>query len=209
MADQSSRQKINLFWDEQDMCRNCWGGGSATVSPEAQDGSQNINWIHAYQASYTAPLTSKILVRSRFWRRQPQLRQPARRVRPLDRPHRRTGGFDSGPGVSIDVLGPGALVHAALPRLALVRHRRAEPEGRLSRPINNVSTRNYQRGDGLQYRFSNGVPNQITMLLNDFTEKARVRNIGIFAQDRWTIRRVTLEGGMRYENAEEQLDPSR
>ena len=23
----SSRQKINLFWDEQDMCRNCWGGG--------------------------------------------------------------------------------------------------------------------------------------------------------------------------------------
>ena len=50
-----SRQKLNLFWDEQDMCRNCSGGGSATTSPEAQDGSQNINYIHAYQASYTAP----------------------------------------------------------------------------------------------------------------------------------------------------------
>ena len=69
--------------------------------------------------------------RSRLWRRQPQLRQPARRVRPLHRPHGRTGGSDSKPGVSIHVLGPGALVHATVPRVALVRHRPAEPEGRL------------------------------------------------------------------------------
>ena len=127
----SSRQKLNLFWDEQDMCRNCWGGGSATTSPEAQDGSQNINWIHAYQASYSAPSDQPDPRRSRLWRRQPQLRQPPRRVRPLHRPHRRTGGSDCQPGVSIDVLGPGAIVHAALPRGALVRHRPAEPQGRL------------------------------------------------------------------------------
>ena len=79
---------------------------------------------------------------------------------------------------------------------------------------NNISTRNYQRGDWLQYRFSNGVPNQITMLLNDFTEEARVQNIGIFAQDRWTISRFTLQGGIRYENAssrspEQVIGPSR
>ena len=79
---------------------------------------------------------------------------------------------------------------------------------------NNISTRNYQRGDSLQYRFSNGVPNQITMLLSDFTEEARVRNIGFFAQDRWTVKRFTLQGGIRYENAssgspEQQIGPSR
>jgi hypothetical protein len=79
---------------------------------------------------------------------------------------------------------------------------------------NNISTRNYQRGDSLQYRFNNGVPNQITMLLSDFTEEARVQNIGIFAQDRWTVRRFTLQGGIRYENAssrspEQQIGPSR
>src|SRR4029434_8774647 len=78
---------------------------------------------------------------------------------------------------------------------------------------NNISTRNYQRGDSLQYRLSNGVPNQITELLSDFTEKARVRNIGIFAQDRWTVRRFTLQGGIRYENAssrslEQQIGPA-
>ena len=58
----SQRQKINFFWDEQDMCRNCTGGGSATTSPEAQDGSQNINYIRAYQAAYTAPLSDRLLI---------------------------------------------------------------------------------------------------------------------------------------------------
>ena len=62
----SLRQKLNLFWDEQDMCRNCTGGGSATTSPEAQDGSQNINYIRAYQASYTAPLSDRLLVEAGF-----------------------------------------------------------------------------------------------------------------------------------------------
>jgi len=72
----SSRQKLNLFWDEQHMCRNCWGGGSATTSPEAQDGSQNINFIHAYQASYTAPLTSKILLEAGFGAVNPSYGNP-------------------------------------------------------------------------------------------------------------------------------------
>ena len=62
----SQRQKLNLFWDEQDMCRNCTGGGSATTSPEAQDGSQNINYIRAYQAAYTAPLSDRLLIEAGF-----------------------------------------------------------------------------------------------------------------------------------------------
>src|SRR6476620_10380603 len=50
---------------------------------------------------------------------------------------------------------------------------------------NNISNRNYQRGDSLQYRFSNGVPKQFT-----------------------------LQGGIRYENAssgspEQVIGPSR
>jgi hypothetical protein len=58
------------------------------------------------------------------------------------------------------------------------------------------------------------VPNQLTMLLSDFTEEAHVRNIGIFAQDRWTLKRFTLQGGIRYENAssgspEQTIGPSR
>ena len=213
VADQSSRQKLNLFWDEQDMCRNCWGGGSATTSPEAQDGSQNINWIHAYQASYTAPLTSQLLVEAGFGAVNPSYGNPR-------------DGFDRSIVRTVEQAGP--IPNLAYRSMFWDQVRSFTPRYRAAlsyvtgpqnlkvgfETYNNVSTRNYQRGDGLQYRFSGGVPNQLTMLLNDFTEKARVRNIGIFAQNRWTIRRITLEGGVRYENAkssspEQVIGPSR
>ena len=209
----SPRQKLNLFWDEQHMCRNCWGGGSATTSPEAQDGSQNINFIHAYQASYSAPLTSKVLLEAGFGAVNPSYGNPR-------------DGFNRSIVRTVEQAGP-------IPGLAYrsmfwdqVRSFTPRYRAALSyvtgaqnvkfgiETINNWSTRNYQRGEGLQYRLNNGVPNQLTMLLNDFTETANVRNMGIFAQNRWTIRRFTLEGGIRYDNAvsrspEQVIGPSR
>jgi hypothetical protein len=209
----SARQKLNLFWDEQHMCRNCWGGGSATTSPEAQDGSQNINFIHAYQASYTAPLTSRILVDAGFGAVNPSYGNPR-------------DGFDR--SIVRTVEQAGAIPNLAYRSMFWDQVRSFTPRYRAAlsyvtgaqnlkfgfETYNNISTRNYQRGTGLQYRLNNGVPNQLTMLLNDFTENARVRNVGIFAQNRWTIRRVTLEGGVRYENAvsnspEQVIGPSR
>jgi hypothetical protein len=209
----SPRQKINLFWDEQSMCRNCWGGGSATTSPEAQDGSQNVNWIHAYQASYAAPLTSKILVEAGFGAVNPSYGNPRE-------------GFDR--SIVRVVEQAGSIPNLAYRSMFWDQVRSYTPRYRASlsyvtgaqnvkfgfETYNNRSIRDYQRGDGLQYRFNNGVPNQLTMLLNDFTEQAFVRNTGLFAQNRWTVKRFTLQGGIRYENAassspEQVIGPSR
>jgi len=60
-------------------------------------------------------------------------------------------------------------------------------------------TRTYS-GSDLQYRFNNGVPNQIT----EFATPYEIHNIldhdlGIFAQDKWTISRLTLTGGVRFD----------
>jgi hypothetical protein len=216
----SQRQKINFFWDEQDMCRNCTGGGSATTSPEAQDGSQNINYIRAYQAAYTAPLSDRLLIEAGFGAVVPDYGNPKE-------------GFDRSMVRVVDQIGNFPNMTAPIPNIAYrsmfwdqVHSFAPRYRGSLSyvtgaqnmkvgiETYNNISNRNYQRGDSLQYRLSNGVPNQITMLLNDFTEKAHVRNIGIFAQDRWTLGRFTLQGGIRYENAssrspEQQIGPSR
>ncbi len=209
----SARQKLNLFWDEQDMCRNCSGGGSATTSPEAQDGSQNVNWIRAYQAAYTAPLTSQILLEGGFGAVAPSYGNPRE-------------GFDRSMVRVVEQSGtiPNLAyrsmfwdqVHSFTPRYRASLSYVTGPQNLKVgfETYHNVSRRNYQRGDSLQYRFNNGVPNQLTMLLNDFTERAQVRNIGIFAQDRWTIGRVTLQGGVRYETAtsgspEQVIGPSR
>ena len=196
----SQRQKINFFWDEQDMCRNCTGGGSATTSPEAQDGSQNINYIRAYQAAYTAPLSDRLLIEAGVGAVVPDYGNPR-------------DGFDRSIVRVVDQVGNFPNMIAPIPNIAYrsmfwdqvhsfaprYRASLAYVTGAQNMKVgietyNNISTRNYQRGDSLQYRFSNGVPNQITMLLSDFTEEARVQNIGIFAQDRWTVQEVHAAG---------------
>ena len=45
------------------------------------------------------------------------------------------------------------------------------------------------------YRFNNGVPNQITMRASPVTRSDDMQaELGIFAQDRWTIKRLTVNG---------------
>lgn len=50
------------------------------------------------------------------------------------------------------------------------------------------------------YRFNNGVPNQITMLARPYPLDAEIQhNLGVYAQDRWTINNLTLSYGLRYD----------
>ena len=55
------------------------------------------------------------------------------------------------------------------------------------------------------YRFAgispgNAVPNQVTLFATPWSEEERTRpNLGVFAQDRWTMNRLTLNLGLRFE----------
>jgi hypothetical protein len=50
------------------------------------------------------------------------------------------------------------------------------------------------------YRFNNGIPNQITMYGTPITSAQQVNGeIGIYAQDRWTFKRLTANLGVRYD----------
>lgn len=52
----------------------------------------------------------------------------------------------------------------------------------------------------VNYRFRNGVPNQITQFATPFTEKGRILpDLGLFAQDQWTVKRFTLNYGVRFD----------
>jgi hypothetical protein len=51
------------------------------------------------------------------------------------------------------------------------------------------------------YRFNNGVPNQITMNATPFIQLAKLdHDMGAYAQDRWTIKRATVSYGVRYDH---------
>ncbi|MEQ1907593.1 MAG: carboxypeptidase regulatory-like domain-containing protein [Vicinamibacterales bacterium] len=58
----------------------------------------------------------------------------------------------------------------------------------------------YDIGIPYRYRFLNGVPNQITQWATPWTAKSDQRHdMGIFAQDKWTIDRMTLTGAVRFD----------
>jgi hypothetical protein len=50
------------------------------------------------------------------------------------------------------------------------------------------------------YRFNNGIPNQITEYGTPFGYQDNLKaELGIYAQDKWTVRRLTLTGGVRFD----------
>jgi hypothetical protein len=51
----------------------------------------------------------------------------------------------------------------------------------------------------IQYRFNNLVPNQLTLHARPFRNITHIRDHGLFVQDRWTVSRLTVTGGLRYD----------
>jgi hypothetical protein len=54
------------------------------------------------------------------------------------------------------------------------------------------------QGD-LEYQFLNGVPTSLTQWATPYRIKNRAREIGLFVQDQWTRRRLTLHYGLRFD----------
>jgi hypothetical protein len=53
-------------------------------------------------------------------------------------------------------------------------------------------------GTSVDYRFANGVPNQLTLLDAPWTFEESVIDNAFYVQDQWTIRRLTLNLGVRF-----------
>jgi hypothetical protein len=61
--------------------------------------------------------------------------------------------------------------------------------------------KNYTNTQFLQYRFNNGVPDQMTLTIGEFGIRQRVRSDAFYAQEQWTRGRMTLQGALRYDHA--------
>jgi hypothetical protein len=60
----------------------------------------------------------------------------------------------------------------------------------------------FMHGTAVQYRLNtNHVPNRITLLDGPWNFEEHMRDIALYAQDQWTIKRITLNLGVRYSDA--------
>ena len=63
------------------------------------------------------------------------------------------------------------------------------------------------RNNGVNYTFFNGVPSGLTQFAEPITFRERVNyNLGLYAQDQWTIGRLTLNLGVRADFLNAQVD---
>ena len=204
------RNKIGIWWDEQVNCQSCInsgasGGASATfaatsLAPEA-DG-KFYNPIRMGQLTWTSPVTSKLLVEAGYGL------GPRAQFGDKERD-------DTNPAIIRVNEAAGIIPNLTYRGLTWARNwgemytykgsvsyisgaHSVKVGGRLQHT--KAGFRSYYNNSRMHFNFTNGIPTQLTMFadhaadndfVNDFTQ--------FFAQDQWTVGRLTLQGGIRFE----------
>ena len=205
------RNKINVNHSEQYDVGRFNGGGTATRTPEAE-GIRLYTPGHIQQVSWSSPYTNRLLFEagwgnyiSRYANFAPRrdgshvpgmisvLEQGgdiAGLVYRLDAP---LGG-----GYQRHQIGTIAQVRASISYVPGAHNMKFGYNGGFSNPSQGY----HNLTPFIQYRFNNGVPNQLTQTAVYPGEVKFVRNIiptAFYAQDTWTRNRLTLQGGVRYD----------
>ena len=221
----TARNKFSFSWDEQPVCRSCSGTTSLTgspnfifpTSPEA-DGHGEFSPQRVQTAKWTSPRTNRLLLEAGFGTTYYQW-----------------GGRELEDNVGRDLIQVVEFVQAIVPGVTTaMRYRSQNPLENRTRGSNWTTTATYATGSHsikvgyqgnywrddrrmltntqqLGYTFFGGVPTQLTQYAANYNVNARALQTSIYAQDQWTINRLTLQGAIRYDNPwswfPEQVEP--
>jgi hypothetical protein len=212
------KNKISGFYDSQNRCQ-C-PNPSATIAPEATSPGVAGNLLYSpldmLSFGWTAPFTSRLLVEARTGTRRENYT-----FDPADHPFVNlinvTEQAGLIPGLSYRGGGVGAanqpyldtdgLTWNTVGSVAYVTgsHSIKVGFGNLwNRRFNHWEPRRAQPqepgADYVAYRFNNGVPNQLTQRATPYTRLVKQPwDLGIYAQDAWTMRRLTVNAGIRFD----------
>jgi hypothetical protein len=202
----SSRDKLNLFWDEQ-ISNDSLGAGSATASPETS--GLNHGWQRVQQIKWTSTTTSRLLMEAGLGT---YLSSYNGRERPdnnrdlIPVTEQCTAGCAANGGIA-GLLYRGQSYgdswigahtwNAAVAYVTGANSLKVGYQGAFHVANTNPNSNNYN----LEYRFNNAVPNQLTQNLQPYRTFSRVRYHAFYVQDQWTRGRLTLNGAMRYDHS--------
>jgi len=199
----SARNKFTGYYDTQ--TRN-WDDNVVNVSPEAIT-MWRFPRLGLTQAAWTSPVTNKLLLEARGQLKAEAFYDLYNRDNPIYKSmipviEQSTGLFYRAPAAN----GQSSFYGRTDQNLRTFQGSASYVTGAHAFKVGIVDTwaRAYGRNEDndyhVTYRFNNGIPNQLTQRAT-YTESLSVMKaeLGIYAQDKWTINRLTLNGGIRYD----------
>jgi hypothetical protein len=215
----SQRNKITFSWDEQPVCRTCSGSTSLTGSPNfifasspEADGHGEFSPQRVQQARWTSPLTNKLLLEAGFGSTYYQW-----------------GGRELDPNPTENLIQALNLTQLVTPDVTTaVRYRSQGWLDNKTSGANWTFTGSYITGShSLKFGYQGnywrddremhtntqnlgyvgvsipGVapffPISLAEYINPYFVNARAMQTSLFAQDQWTLKRLTLQGALRYD----------
>jgi hypothetical protein len=208
----SQRNKFTFSWDEQPVCRTCTGTASfagspsSTTSPEA-DGHGEFSPQRVQTARWTSPVTNKLLLEAGLGNTYYQWGDRELNPNPTENLIRVTENQA--------VLNPQGTVGLMTYRSQNWLINQTDGANWFlnasyvtgSHSLKFGYQGNWWRDDreihantqNLAYTFTRGSPISITEYANPYFNNARAASTSFFAQDQWTVKRLTLQGAVRYD----------
>ncbi len=211
------RNKLNLFWDEQDVCRSCENGGNyanGTTSPEG-NGYGDLRPMRLYSATWTSPVNNKLLLEggfgyffSRWGGRAKQDPYTGDLVRIIEQCSAGCAANGNIPSLmyrsqTTDLFSDGRNKNVTTTWRVVASYVTGSSNvkfGYIGNQLGDLRSANRSPND-LRYRTNNGVPNQLTEFVHDQQNDLWMRNDAFFVQDQWTRGRLTVQGGLRFDHA--------
>ncbi len=201
----SQRNKFILYWDEQNQCRRCFGGNELGTETLEGTGRLPASPSRIFQVGWKSPMSPKLLAEAQVstavlrWGQQRRDEEPA--TGPGSGLIRVTEQAGSIPGLSYR-----AHNFASNPALAVhfggsLTYVTGTHNMKIGFLRDHGFWGTYQwANQNLNYRFRDGVPNQLTQYLWPLETQVDFDPLAFFAQDAWSIKRLSLQWGVRYEN---------
>ena len=194
----TSRQKFNLMVDRQEGC-NC-GSTSAGIMQEWQNGYRfDPNTL--FQLSYTNAVTSRLLLEAGSTFANSQWNTFFMPGVERDHIYIQDVGLGTRHGASSFYRGDPNNTDRHTQRFSL-SYVTGSHNFKTGVNVEELIADTYHRMNGnVHYRFRNGVPIRITQGAWPFLNHSRVLpDLGIYAQDQWTLDRLTLNLGVRFDS---------
>jgi hypothetical protein len=197
----SQRNKVNFFLDVQKNCKCYSGTGLTAVTTTAPEADAQLRFWPQFlaQVAWSAPITDRMLLEAGYsatishW---PRVSNPGVSTDSIRITEASTGFIYGAPETLQDLQDSDR--YAQRFSVSYITGSHSFKSGfQLGQGVKNLHQ--YSWTD-YNYTFLRGTPTQITQLATPYLRKERIRaDLGIFAQDQWTVNRLTVNYGVRFD----------